>query len=120
LLDRVDIRYSFDGDYKLPTSVDLSLKGIRAMVKQAWETQYRRQGKLNRDLTPEELLTYAPLSKDVDTMLTKATCGSSFRAAVSIRKLARTIADINGLENINTDCMSVALELHRTSALFEL
>jgi magnesium chelatase family protein len=117
LLERVDIRYFFDEDYKLPTSIDLSLEGIRAMVKQAWETQYKRQGKLNRDLTPEELLTYAPLSKDVDTMLTKATCGSSLRAVVSIRKLARTVADMNGLENIDTDCMSVALELHRTEAL---
>lgn len=116
LLERVDIRYFFGGDYKLPTSIDLSLEGIRAMVKQAWETQYKRQGKLNRDLTPEELLTYAPLSKDANIMLDKATCGSSPRAAVSIIKLARTIADMNGLENIGTDCMSVALELHRTAA----
>ena len=120
LLDRVDIRYFFDGDYKLPTSIDLSLKGIRAMVKKAWETQYKRQGKLNRDLTSEELLTYAPLSKDVALMLDRAARGSSPRAIVSIEKLARTVADMNGLENIDADCMSVALELHRTAATLPL
>lgn len=119
LLDRVDIRYFFGGDYKLPTSIDLSLEGIRAMVKQAWEIQYKRQGKLNRDLTYEELLTYAPLSKDVDTMLTNATVryGYSPRAIASIRKLARTIADMNGFKDIDTACMSVALELRKTAAV---
>ena len=117
LLDRVDIRYFFDGDYKLPTSVDLSLKGIRAMVKQAWETQYRRQGKLNGKLTPEEILKYVPLSDDVRVMLDKATLryGFSPRAVRSTMLLARTIADMNGFEDIDTACMSVALELHKTA-----
>ena len=118
LLDRVDIRYFFDGDYKLPTSVDLSLKGIRAMVKQAWETQCRRQGKPNRDLTSEELLIYAPLSKEVQAMLDRATVryGFSPRAIRSTMLLARTIADMNGFTNIDTACMSVALELHKTAS----
>lgn len=118
LLDRVEIRYFFGEGYKLPTSVDLSLEGIRAMVKQAWEAQYKRQGKLNRDLTPEELSTFAPLSKEVQSMLDKAIVryGYSLRAAEAIKKLARTIADMNGFENIDTDCMSVALELRRTAA----
>lgn len=118
LLDRVEIRYFFGEGHKLPTSVDLSLEGIRAMVKQAWETQYKRQGKLNRDLTPAELSKYAPLSKDVDTMLTNATCryDYSFRAVESIKKLARTIADMNGFENVDTACMTVALELRKTAA----
>lgn len=118
LLDRVDIRYFFDGDYKLPTSIDLSLDGIRAMVKQAWEAQLKRQGKLNSELTPEEILRYVPLNDDVHTMLDKATLryGFSPRAIRSIMLLARTIADMNGFENIDTDCMSVALELRRTAA----
>ena len=118
LLDRVDIRYFFGGDYKLPTSVDLSLEGIRAMVKKAWEIQYRRQGKLNRDLVPEEILKYVPLSKDVSTMLDKATLryGFSPRAIRSIMLLSRTVADMNGFKDIDTACMSVALELHRTAA----
>ena len=118
LLDRVDIRYFFGGDYKLPTSLDLSLEGIRAMVKKAWEAQYRRQGKLNRDLTSEELLINAPLSKEVAAMLDRATVryGYSHSAIFSIVKLARTIADMNGFTNIDTACMSVALELHKTAA----
>ena len=118
LLDRVDIRYFFGGDYKLPISVDLSLEGIRAMVKQAWEKQYKRQGKLNRGLTPNELTTFAPLSKEVQSMLDKAIVryGYSPRAVESIGKLARTIADMNNFENIDTACMSVALELRKTAA----
>lgn len=118
LLDRVDIRYFFGGDYKLPASVDLSLEGIRAMVKQAWEAQLKRQGKLNSELTGEEVLKYVPLSDDVRTMLDKATLryGFSPRAIRSTMLLARTIADMNGLESIDTDCMSVALELRKTAA----
>lgn len=118
LLDRVDIRYFFGGDYKLPTSVDLSLEGIRAMVKRAWEAQLKRQGKLNSKLTPEEILKYVPLNDDVRTMLDKATLryGFSPRAVRSTMLLARTIADMNGFENIDTACMSVALELHKTAA----
>ncbi len=118
LLDRVDIRYFFGEGYKLPISIDLSLEGIRAMVKQAWEAQYKRQGKLNRDLTLEELLTYAPLSKEAQSMLDKAAVryGYSLRVVESIRKLARTIADMNGFKDIDTTCMSVALELRRTAA----
>ena len=118
LLDRVDIRYFFGGSYSLPVSVDLSLEGIRAMVKQAWEAQYKRQGKLNRDLTPEELLTSAPLTEEVQSMLDKAAVryGYSPRAVESIKKLARTIADMSGFKDIDTACMSVALELRKTAA----
>ena len=117
LLDRVEIRCFFGGDYKLPTSIDLSLEGIRAMVKQAWEAQYKRQGKLNRDLTAEELLNYAPLSVDVQRMLDTATAryGFSPRSVSNLTKLARTIADMNGFKDIDTACMSVALELHKTA-----
>lgn len=118
LLDRVDIRYFFGGDYKLPTSLDLSLEGIRAMVKQAWETQLKRQGKLNSELAPEEVLKYVPLSDDVRKMLDKAALryGFSPRAIRSTMQLARTIADMNGFENIDTACMTVALELRKTAS----
>lgn len=118
LLDRIEIRYFFGEGYKLPTSVDLSLESIRAMVKKAWEAQLKRQGKLNSGLTPEEILKYVPLNDDIRTMLDKATLryGFSPRAVRSIVLLARTVADMNGFEEVDTACMSVALELHKTAA----
>ena len=118
LLDRVDIRYFFDNPSFLPTGVDLSLESIRAMVKKAWETQLKRQGKLNSELTPEEILKYVSLPKDVGTMLDKAAFryGFSPRAIRSVMLLARTVADMNGFENIDTACMTVALELRKTAS----
>ena len=118
LLDRVEIRYFFREDNFLPASVDLSVAGIRAMVKKAWEAQYKRQGKLNTDLTAEELLNYAPLSVDVQRMLDSAIqrYGFSPRSVSNLIKLCRTIADMNDMADINTACMTVALELHKTAA----
>lgn len=118
LLDRVEIRYFFDNPSFLPTGVDLSLEGIRAMVKKAWETQLKRQGKLNSELTPEEILEYVPLNNDVCKMLDKAAFRYDFssRAVRSIMQLARTVADMNGFENVDTACMTVALELRKTAA----
>ena len=118
LLDRIEIRYLFDNPSFLPVGVDLSLEGIRAMVKKAWKAQLARQGKLNSELTPEEVLAYAPLSEEVQAMLDKATVryGYSPRAVTSIIKLARTVADMNGFKDIDTACMLVALELRKTAA----
>ena len=117
LLDRVDIRYFFGGNSMLPLGVDLSVKNIRAMVKRAWEAQYERQGKLNSDLTPEEILRYILISKDVQKMLDNAVVryGFSPRAVRSIILLARTVADMNGIEDVDTACMTVALELRKTA-----
>ena len=117
LLDRVEIRYFVSDDHKLPLGVDLSVKNIRAMVKTAWEAQLKRQGKLNRDLTPEEILKYIPISKDVQKMLDNAAVryGFSPRAVRSAILLARTVADMNGFEEVDTACMLVALELRKTA-----
>ena len=117
LLDRVDIRYFFDNPSFLPAAVDLSLENIRAMVKKAWEAQLKRQGKLNSDLTPEEILRYVPLNDAVRRMLDKATLryGFSSRAIRSVMLLARTVADMNGFEEVDTACMTVALELRKTA-----
>lgn len=118
LLDRIEIRYFFDNPSFLPVGVDLSLEGIRAMVKKAWEAQLKRQGKLNSDLAPEEILRYVPLNDDVRTMLDKATLRYDFspRAVRSIMLLSRTVADMNGFEEVDTACMSVALELRKTAS----
>jgi len=117
LLDRIDIRYFFDKPAFLPAAVDLSLENIRAMVKKAWEAQLKRQGKLNSDLSPEEILRYVPLNDETRTMLDNATLryGFSPRAIRSIMLLARTVADMNGFEKVDTACMTVALELRKTA-----
>lgn len=117
LLDRIEIRYFFDNPSFLPVGVDLSLEGIRAMVKKAWKAQLARQGKLNSELVPEEILRYVHLSEEVQSMLDKATVryGYSPRAVSSIIKLARTVADMSGFENVDTACMTVALELRKTA-----
>ena len=111
LLDRVEIRFDCDKD----NSVEfVSLAQLRKMIKDAWERQYQRQGKLNNDLPIEDVATYIKLS-DIDTKIFDNQIeknGYSPRAIVQIKKMARTFADMNNREEIVTSDLMQAMELH--------
>ena len=114
LLDRVEIRYSFDEPFEVTD--DVSVASLRAMVKRAWEVQFARQGKLNRDLLAEEITQIKDgLVSDVKTVFLNACKRYDFspRAEAAVIKLARTIADMHSRYEIDTTDMQRAIMLRK-------
>ncbi|MEI7014414.1 YifB family Mg chelatase-like AAA ATPase [Leptospira licerasiae] len=107
-LDRIEIFYhiGFSGN---PDSekVSVNLKSIRDSIQSAADIQYRRlfreTGKLyNGRLRGEEVERMIPLSKECESMFWKAVSNQKFsiRKVAHFRKLARTIADLEGSEDV--------------------
>ena len=110
LMDRVAIRFACNAD----SMGFVSLEQLRKMIKDAWERQYQRQGKLNGALSIEDVATSIKLSdtdtKIFDNQIKKK--GFSPRAIAHIKKMARTLADMNDREEIVTSDLMQAMELH--------
>ncbi len=94
LLDRISIRFNVEDDEY--SGDDYSLENLRRRIKTAWERQYKRQGKLNQDLNPQEVADYIKTTDGVKNELLNLNL--SVRATTNILKLARTIADMNDIE----------------------
>lgn len=88
--------------------------GIRARVMCAKNIQFDRQNKFNADLTNDELQKYCRMDKGAETILKYAfrKKGLSIRSCQRIRKVARTIADMDGSEKIRDIHMSEAVILN--------
>ncbi len=106
LLDRVAIRFSCNDVHGYPS---YSLEQMRDMVKRAWERQYARQGKLNNDLTSDEVMNLK-ISKDAEYKLDMASqqYDLSPRAVANIKRLARTIADIHAPDSAEIEVSHIA------------
>lgn len=116
LLDRIDIRINLGSTYtmsELSNDNELSLKQIRRTIEKAQKVQYNRQGKLNGDLSPNEIEMYCQLSEDALKCLDDfATANNiSSRGRTSLIKMARTFADIDESDKIESKHMSLALAL---------
>lgn len=111
LLDRIDIRFNFSK--AVGNAAHYTLSELQNMVKTAWEAQLRRQGKLNCDLTGDEIMKYAPLDDECQNLLDSEILkhGYSARAIKSIRRVARTIADMYGVSDINRRYLQTAIDL---------
>ena len=109
LLDRVEIRISVEAD-----DTERALTDLREMIKTAWETQLKRQGKLNARLSPHEILAYCKLPEAAQEKLDEWTREEdlSQRAVSNLLKVSRTIADMSGHENILLDDLITAGALH--------
>lgn len=86
---------------------------MRARVVEARERQHRRQGsKVNSKLKGRELDVLAPMSEEARTMLGQAITelGLSARAYDKIRRVARTIADLEGAEGLEVGHVSEAVQ----------
>ncbi|PJZ78709.1 YifB family Mg chelatase-like AAA ATPase [Leptospira neocaledonica] len=107
-LDRIEIFYhlglsgNLDGE-----KVSINLKSIRDSIQSASEIQYRRlfreTGKLyNGRLRGEEVERMIPLSKECESYFWKANNLQKFsiRKVAHFRKVARTIADLEGSEEV--------------------
>jgi len=84
---------------------------IRARVEAARARQLTRQGKANNQLSAPELEKYCELTNGDKQLLEQAInkLGLSTRAYHRVLKLARTLADINGREQLNTVDVTEAL-----------
>ncbi|WP_206486075.1 YifB family Mg chelatase-like AAA ATPase [Thalassotalea sp. G2M2-11] len=105
-LDRIDIQIEVArlprGMWSKHLADSESSEQIRQRVQQCRAVQLSRQGKANAQLTSTELLTYCKLCKDDTEFLELAVekLGLSTRAHHKILKIARTLADMEGEQNI--------------------
>ncbi len=119
LLDRIDIHVEVPKvDYEKLTSDRLGepSAAIRERVEKGREVQRRRFAgtalSCNADMGPAEVREYCPLD-ETGRGLVKAAMrqlGLSARAYHRILKLARTIADLAGVENIETAHLAEAIQ----------
>lgn len=87
---------------------------IRSRIEKAYHIQMQRQGKLNSDLTSEEATRICRMEEDAKQMLRYAFEGrkKSVRGYERVRKVARTIADLDQAEIIAPEHMAQAIVLN--------
>ncbi len=115
LLDRIDLHVDVDAvkpwEMTSDTTPRESSAEIRARVVCARERQISRQGHVNATLDGAELEQFAALSEELKTFLNTAAekMGMSARGYNRIKRLARTIADLRGSDNIEMTDLAEAL-----------
>jgi magnesium chelatase family protein len=95
---------------------DISSAQMHDEVLKAFKMQKRRsQSRLNGKLTEEEIESYCKLDSDASKILENAIhkFGLSHRSIASVKKIGRTIADINGHEEIKKMDILEALSYRR-------
>ncbi|MCX8094813.1 MAG: YifB family Mg chelatase-like AAA ATPase [Caldisericia bacterium] len=103
-----------------------SSKVIRERVKRAWEIQKDRykneKVKFNGKLTPMLIKKYIPITQDGENTLKNAlkTLNLTLRSFHKIIKLARTIADLEGNEKVNTSHLLEAISYQRYGLMDEI
>jgi magnesium chelatase family protein len=115
LLDRIDLHVDVDAVKPWEMTNDDSPREtsaeIRKRVVAARERQILRQGHVNATLDGAKLEQFAVLTDDLRSFLNTAAekMGMSARGYNRIRRLARTIADLRGGENIEMSDLAEAL-----------
>ena len=112
LLDRISIRFNVMEDNTYPP---YSLKELRGLIKNAWERQHARQGKLNNELDPSEIDRYIILDKYAKEHFESYSMKNDLspRAKANLLKLARTIQDMHSTdEKVNDISLCAALNLY--------
>jgi magnesium chelatase family protein len=107
LLDRIDLQVQVSAienqqllDQERKIDGD-SNQTIQARVCKARNIQLERQGKINTHLTSQELNQICPLNKELKALLDQAIdrFGLSTRGFYRVLKVARTLADLAGMEH---------------------
>ena len=126
LLDRIDIRIHADYNKNFNTENDkakgsdeseaVSTSELRKEIAVAIAAQNKRQSKRNAFLTPCEIDKYCVLNSECKMILEKAVNKYDFspRAEASCKKLARTLSDMKGLNEISLECLNEAISLRST------
>ena len=95
---------------------DITSKQMHQEVLKAFKMQKTRgQQRLNGKLTEEEIETYCVLDVNANQILEGAISkfGLSHRSIASVKKIGRTIADLNAHEKIEKTDMLEALSYRR-------
>lgn len=115
MLDRIDMHIHLPRvDIKTLQSKSIegeSSSSIRARVGEIWHLQMSRQGRLNSQLKANEVERYSRLDNDSMAFL-ELVCermNMSARAYHRIIKLARTIADVSGEEQVSKSDVAEAV-----------
>ena len=118
LLDRIDIQIevpAVPAEVLSRASSGDSSSRIRERVEQARSTMIARQGKENARLSTLEIDKYCALNEKGATLLKQAISrlGLSARGYHRTLKVARTIADLAGVERISDIQMAEAIQYRR-------
>jgi len=120
LADRIDISLSIEQ----PRPEDLtgepgeSSATVRERVVRARQAALARQGCANAELGPSALREHVPLSNEARLELTAGhtTLGLSGRGHDRVRRVARTLADLAGRDDVAAEDIDGALAFRRRSA----
>lgn len=115
LLDRIDLHVQV-----MPQALDLFDEAVTApetssvvgeRVLKAHAIQFQRQQKHNQQLNPQELMQFCHLESSCRQLLIQASARLQLSARSQHRaiRVARTIADLNGSDDINTQHLAEAL-----------
>jgi len=93
---------------------------VRTKIEASQKLQRKRQGKLNSEINGAELEEHCRLDTKTETYFHKIASdkGLSFRALHRIRRLARTLADMQEAENISIRHVQEALSQRTTLGLY--
>jgi magnesium chelatase family protein len=118
IIDRIDLHVNVEEvkhsrllkDQGTETSSSIQERVLKARQTQA--SRHQNKLKLNSELNNRDLKKFAKLSENSEDLLNQAAekLGLSARGYVRIMKVARTIADLDGKENVNTQHISEALQ----------
>ena len=120
LLDRIDIQLRVEAlslqDLAKPAAItNDSSATIRKRVERAYQTQLQRANKANHQLSAKEVEIYCPLSEQDQRFITRAAdkMELSARAYHRVLKVARTLADLEDKQQIETRHLSEALSYRK-------
>ena len=114
-LDRIDL-FVVMQEVSNTDKSDISSSEMHQAVLQAFERQKQRgQKRLNGKLSEEEIETYCVMSADAETVIDSAVgkFGLSHRSIASLKKIARTIADLANHARIEKSDILEALSYRR-------
>lgn len=121
ILDRIDLYVDVDevkhakllGKITAETSADIRKRILASRKLQ--NSRYKDSTKTNANLSNKEIKLYAKLSEPAKALLDQAAekLGISARSYIRIVKIALTIADLDGSENIDTKHLSEALQYRK-------
>jgi magnesium chelatase family protein len=114
-LDRIDLFVTMQ-EVQPDDKADIDSHTMHEAVLRAFVAQKKRkQPRLNGKLSQEEIERYCVLDKEAAEVLEKAALrfALSHRAMASLKKVARTIADLEGHERITRSDMLEALSYRR-------
>ncbi len=118
-LDRIELFVTMqEVDFNAPASTNS--KTMHSQVIEAFKAQKNRdQIRLNGKLLEDEIETYCILNKEAKELLEQAIVrfGLSYRAIANIKKVARTVADLNQNEIIGKKELLEALSYRKRTAI---